>query len=1331
MVDVVSPHAMPSESEIHVARCFLTKILRSSMRKNRFKGNNDSSSRPHSWHSSKLKEEESESPGTPVPVWQPKEARSKESSFQVDQNNQHLLTGQLSSMNSMEKLERPAHPFPADCSSQTKYTSITEPLSNTQSRRDAFSCFSGGSSPPFLDPSLLGRKGTSIENIFFKGFAGEGSVAAERPKYLQALHLEGSWLDEQNSSRMSSDLRPSAGPLWQVPEKKSQSPPPPLPMHSDSFAAKKVFPYSEGSERHRKTYDRLGQKLTESNKSLPEKNSESRRSFTPLSDKELLHPSRAGDHNQPRSKKHFSLSSTDVRLSHYTNIPVHQRQYSDDSPFYTQTRVVPPTNIQSVGSYYRSLQDLPMKTYMATTNTKRENRELNRYSGLVNKSTNHHMPYKENKEHIGPLRNVLLDHQISEHSHCHGPQDAAKRSERHTIFPFHLNNKHFSLSRLHDPWVPQEDHRISSLRTPFLHSLAQESRIHPTVTPKSTVSPQSVYDSMAPSCEKVSRRSDRYATTLRNEVKQKRVELQKSRSAATLSCNVDDADLAEWKSAETSTSCSVSSSNTYKDNLKEAQARVLKATSFQRRDLEPFGADAPVLKTTNGRVRGRKRFPLAKRTHSFSEPDKIDRLGMDREHQVASFDQMELFEAKPSFSKPVKPVSKSSTDLNPSGGNTIETKDRTPSEVAEVTHLSREASSLNPPWEEVQQDQQRLGTFAEYQASWSKQKRTSEAKIQGRYYSAENILDSEAEEKAVCFHERSRSSPSADFHTQNSPSLMRNPQAKQSNDRKETPVPGTTDHLTGQDAVRPADVAVSSGPHSLSPVLDSQHAVQPPQANAVSPSHPHLGPETTSSSQDFLSESLEDPAMLQPSFGLETQQYASIKRPTPAECPHFCRMPGSDRNDEEPEKIKEQSASITSAVNQARSPSPQLSPLRLTDKRPAVSAEEDSTLRSENDFKLPEAAMDGNESITECSDQEKIVPPSDMWWSPSSNISDVISPHGEASPSSRFVCSHQPTVDRGPGSVKGNSLELGLMGGEAKREQLVRDIMGKNKSLVDILDHSGRKTTMDLMEGIFPSEERILEGAQQRRKTSNGSRLPIISRREEDDLTATGSLVPSSSYYNTSAPKAELLIKMKDMKEQFEEQESEDELDVDLASKKHELISSLAKKLEVLREARQSLQEDIEDNDALGFEVETTVQRVCLPNQLDKFRMFVGDLDKVVSLLLSLSGRLARVENALNSLEDDTPPEEKRTLTEKRKLLIQQHEDAKELKENLDRRECLVSAIMEAHLDTEHLDDYHHFVKMKSALIIEQRKLEDKIKLGEEQLKCLLDSLPLEQRPWL
>lgn len=51
-------------------------------------------------------------------------------------------------------------------------------------------------------------------------------------------------------------------------------------------------------------------------------------------------------------------------------------------------------------------------------------------------------------------------------------------------------------------------------------------------------------------------------------------------------------------------------------------------------------------------------------------------------------------------------------------------------------------------------------------------------------------------------------------------------------------------------------------------------------------------------------------------------------------------------------------------------------------------------------------------------------------------------------------------------------------------------------------------------------------------------------------MAAAVPMVTSSSYYSTSAPKAELLIKMKDMQEEIEEQDSEDELDVDLANKK-------------------------------------------------------------------------------------------------------------------------------------------------------------------------------------
>lgn len=61
-------------------------------------------------------------------------------------------------------------------------------------------------------------------------------------------------------------------------------------------------------------------------------------------------------------------------------------------------------------------------------------------------------------------------------------------------------------------------------------------------------------------------------------------------------------------------------------------------------------------------------------------------------------------------------------------------------------------------------------------------------------------------------------------------------------------------------------------------------------------------------------------------------------------------------------------------------------------------------------------------------------------------------------------------------------------------------------------------------------------------------------RKEEQPLPSAIPLTTNSTYYSTSAPKAELLIKMKDMQQQQlqqqSEEESEDELDHDLSEKK-------------------------------------------------------------------------------------------------------------------------------------------------------------------------------------
>ncbi|XP_053229598.1 protein Shroom4 [Podarcis raffonei] len=288
-------------------------------------------------------------------------------------------------------------------------------------------------------------------------------------------------------------------------------------------------------------------------------------------------------------------------------------------------------------------------------------------------------------------------------------------------------------------------------------------------------------------------------------------------------------------------------------------------------------------------------------------------------------------------------------------------------------------------------------------------------------------------------------------------------------------------------------------------------------------------------------------------------------------------------------------------------------------------------------------------------------------------------------------------------------------------EELMRDVAGRDRSLAGVLSPTlGLVTAAEMMGGLFSPSEGAVWPPQAVGLSARQPSQPV-------SPTCGGAASPTSScsaYYNLSAGKAELLNKMKELPEGAGASSEEEEVDHDLARKKVQLIESISRKLGVLQEAQRGLHDDMNANMVLGREVENHVKGVCKPHEYEKFRLFIGDLEKVVNLLLSLSGRLARVENALSSLDlDATAEEEKLALLEKKRQLMAQLEDAKELQDHVSRRERLVFASVSRCLPAEQLQDYQHFVRMKSALIIQQRQLEDKIKLGEEQLRCLRESL--------
>lgn len=84
-------------------------------------------------------------------------------------------------------------------------------------------------------------------------------------------------------------------------------------------------------------------------------------------------------------------------------------------------------------------------------------------------------------------------------------------------------------------------------------------------------------------------------------------------------------------------------------------------------------------------------------------------------------------------------------------------------------------------------------------------------------------------------------------------------------------------------------------------------------------------------------------------------------------------------------------------------------------------------------------------------------------------------------------------------------------------------------------------------------------------------------------------------------------------------------------------MSRLDRKLKVLRDEQIAVAEETAVNEALGMSVANRAKAVAKPQEANKFKTHVQEVGHITSLLLSLSGRLARVENALLGLAADHP----------------------------------------------------------------------------------------------
>ncbi|XP_032484589.1 protein Shroom1 isoform X4 [Phocoena sinus] len=187
-----------------------------------------------------------------------------------------------------------------------------------------------------------------------------------------------------------------------------------------------------------------------------------------------------------------------------------------------------------------------------------------------------------------------------------------------------------------------------------------------------------------------------------------------------------------------------------------------------------------------------------------------------------------------------------------------------------------------------------------------------------------------------------------------------------------------------------------------------------------------------------------------------------------------------------------------------------------------------------------------------------------------------------------------------------------------------------------------------------------------------------------------------------------------------------------IQAKKVELADLLQKTLRELQAEQEQLQGAAQAWARRGAALEAAVGQACAPHELERFSRFMADLERVLGLLLLLGSRLDRVHRALARAGADGDPDEQASLLQRLGLLQRQQEDAKELKQHVARRERALREVLARALPADELRTYRALLVGKAAVLAQQRSLDERVRLLQDQLDTVRTDLgrrPATPRP--
>lgn len=173
-------------------------------------------------------------------------------------------------------------------------------------------------------------------------------------------------------------------------------------------------------------------------------------------------------------------------------------------------------------------------------------------------------------------------------------------------------------------------------------------------------------------------------------------------------------------------------------------------------------------------------------------------------------------------------------------------------------------------------------------------------------------------------------------------------------------------------------------------------------------------------------------------------------------------------------------------------------------------------------------------------------------------------------------------------------------------------------------------------------------------------------------------------------------------------------------AKKCELEGHIKKRLSSLKIEEASMKEKEKRNADIGKVLMKKLQIEGRQNEVDKYKLHVEEVDKITSLILGLSSRLAKSENALINLQKNWNEDEELSLRKKKEKLVEQLEEAKALKASIDKRSTIVSNILLQYLSESEYNQYRVFIRTKVHLLIDSRLITERKAAAQQQLDAIM-----------